>query len=149
MEVEILLRETLEPLARNLPPMETIKKKTRILSNDLESGQSDKELSILLTDDEEIALLNGIYRGKEELTDVLSFSQDLENTRLLGDVVISLQRAQQQADKLGVSLEEEFFRLLVHGVLHLYGYEHENVPEERAAQMFAKQDELLARIFKS
>jgi probable rRNA maturation factor len=64
---------------------------------------------------------------------------------LLGDVVISTETAEQEAQQRGVPLEEEVALLLVHGILHLLGYEHEDVPEE-AAKMAAREQEVLARL---
>lgn len=108
----------------------------------------DRELSVLITDDTEIHQLNLNYRGKDKPTDVLSFAQGegepgkpLE--AILGDVVISMDTARRQALDLEVSAREELFRLLVHGTLHLLGYDHENVPEERAAEMRQKEEELI------
>jgi len=93
-------------------------------------GRSDAELSLLITDDEEIWSLNRLYRSVDRPTDVLSFSQ-LEGEgppttpELLGDVVISWETAERQAAELGHTLLEELRRLLIHGVLHLLGYDHE------------------------
>lgn len=94
--------------------------------------RTDGELSVLLTDDSEIRSLNHQYRGIDKPTDVLSFSQLEGNTiphehgpLILGDVVISLDRAREQAKDLNVSVEEELRRLLIHGLLHLMGYDHE------------------------
>lgn len=64
---------------------------------------------------------------------------------LLGDVVISAETADREASQRGVTLDEEMALLLVHGILHLLGYEHENTPEEAAA-MEAKEQEVLARL---
>lgn len=107
------------------------------------------EVSLLFTDDAEIQELNGHYRGKDMPTDVLSFSQ-LEGElppgvapSALGDVVISLETAARQALELNVSEEEELLRLLVHGILHLFGYDHENVPVAEIERMQRKEDELL------
>ena len=100
------------------------------------------ELSILLTDDSHIRMLNRDWRGKNKATDVLSFPQVGEaDLRLLqktakasprsvpdwwlGDVVISLDRAQEQAEEHGLTLEEELEVLLAHGLLHLLGFDHE------------------------
>jgi probable rRNA maturation factor len=95
-------------------------------------GRPDGELSVLLTDDSEIRSLNLEYRGIDRPTDVLSFSQlegdafPHENGPLiLGDVVISMDRAREQAKDLNVSVEEELRRLFIHGLLHLMGYDHE------------------------
>lgn len=94
-----------------------------------DSGRSDAELSLLITDDEEIRSLNRDYRGIDHPTDVLSFSQ-LEGegpavSNMLGDVVISWETADRQALELQCPLEEEMKRLLVHGILHLLGHDHE------------------------
>ena len=103
----------------------------------------DVELSVVLTTDEEIHVLNRDYRGMDRPTDVLSFSMregiGLE-TPLLGDVVISLETAQRQADEKGWSLEEEFGFLLLHGILHLAGYDH--VQDEDSQAMDARTDEI-------
>lgn len=65
---------------------------------------------------------------------------------LLGDIVISLDTAQRQARVFKVSLNEEILRLLVHGILHLAGYEHEKVSASKARRMFAKQAELVEQL---
>jgi len=91
---------------------------------------SDCEVSILLTDDVEIHRLNKLYRKVDSSTDVLAFAMregvDGElNQEILGDIVISLLRAEQQASIYGHSLKAEISFLVSHGVLHLLGYEHE------------------------
>lgn len=119
----------------------------RILS-DLECHES--ELSILLVDDDEMTQLNRQYLSRDHPTNVLAFPmREGENKHmhptLLGDVVISAETAEREACQRGVTLEEEMALLLVHGILHLLGYEHENTPEE-AATMEAKEQEVLARL---
>lgn len=115
------------------------------------------EVSVLLTDDESITILNEQYRGMDAPTDVLSFSQhepsmlgwDLKShpniegvpENLLGDVVISVETAKRQAEEQGRDLNSEIDMLLVHGLLHLLGYDHAE-PDE-AEKMFARQAELL------
>lgn len=84
------------------------------------------ELSILICNDQRIAELNGMWRKKEGPTDVLSFPM---GQGLLGDIVISVETAQQQANEAGHSLEVEMRVLLVHGLLHLCGYDH-HTPDE-------------------
>lgn len=103
-------------------------------------GVEDRELSVLLTDDNEMQGLNRDYRGKDKPTDVLSFPMD--DARLLGDVVISMDTAKAQARDLGVSLDDEVARLLVHGILHLLGYDHER-GAILAKKMRSKEAELL------
>ena len=110
-------------------------------------GSPDAELSILVTDDEEMHALNRHFRGKDASTDVLSFSQvegeggDPER-HLLGDVVISWDRAVRQGEEFGHGTRKELRRLLVHGVLHLLGYDHEGSKEE-ADRMKALEGRLL------
>lgn len=118
----------------------------RILSD---SGRSSCELSVLVTDDAEIRSLNHHYRGQDRATDVLSFSQlegegPTEPLHLLGDVVISWETAQRQAVEYGHTLEAEMERLLVHGVLHLLGYDHEH-DEEAARSMREAEERYLAK----
>jgi len=96
-------------------------------------GKSAMELSVLLTGDEGIRALNRDYRGQDQATDVLSFSQLEEeggDTGLLGDVVISVETALRQAGEHRLSLDEELALLLIHGTLHLLGYDHERSPKD-------------------
>ena len=112
-----------------------------------DSGRSEAELSIFITDDEEIGSLNRIYRAIDRPTDVLSFSQ-LEGEgpiiapHLLGDVVISWETAQRQAMDLGHTIQFEMKRLLVHGVLHLLGFDHEK--DEDGARAMKEEEEKYA-----
>ena len=115
-----------------------------------ESCGENTEISVLLTDDRTISELNKQYRGVDGPTDVLAFSMvegddfggDVEE-HPLGDVVISVETAQRQAEAQGHDLEKELDMLLVHGLLHLVGYDHAEADE--AATMFARQEELLAK----
>lgn len=95
-------------------------------------GLSKVELSIALVSDAQIKRLNKLYRNKDKPTDVLSFpiGEKLEDWLILGDIVISVDTAKRQAQELGHSLEEELKRLLVHGLVHLLGYDHELGGEE-------------------
>jgi len=110
-----------------------------------------KELSVLLADDKKIRTLNKKYRGQDQATDVLSFPQNEEeenkqNSHLMGDVVISTVTAKRQAAGHGLSIEEEIVLLLIHGILHLLGFDHERSNEE-AYNMKQKTRELFNRIF--
>jgi probable rRNA maturation factor len=95
-------------------------------------GLSKVELSIALVSDVQIKRLNKLYRNKDKPTDVLSFpiGEKVEDWLILGDIVISVDTAKRQAQELGHSLEEELKRLLVHGLVHLLGYDHELGGEE-------------------
>lgn len=88
------------------------------------------EVGLSLVDDVEMQELNQKWRGVDRPTDVLSFPMDHE--LLLGDVVISLERAKEQAKTYGHSLTREACFLAVHGTLHLLGYDHQSPEDERA-----------------
>jgi probable rRNA maturation factor len=107
------------------------------------------ELSVVITHDSAIQTLNRDYRATDAATDVLSFSQaegeafavpDGE-TPHLGDVIISLDTARRQAADVGLALQDEMAHLLVHGILHLLGYDHESPDDEVA--MRAHEDAIL------
>ncbi len=109
------------------------------------------ELSVVLTGDGEVRKLNRLYRRKDKTTDVLSFPL-LEGMRLesgsrtalaLGDVVVSLPQTRRQAKERGVDPREELALLLTHGILHLLGYDHATLAQEK--RMFALQDRLLRK----
>jgi probable rRNA maturation factor len=94
------------------------------------------ELSIVLTNDDQIQKLNRIYRKKNRPTDVLAFAQregeiGAPAGRLLGDVVVSVPTARRQAAQRGESLGAELTMLLAHGLLHLLGWDHQTVADDR------------------
>ncbi|MDP2305333.1 MAG: rRNA maturation RNase YbeY [Pseudomonadota bacterium] len=109
-------------------------------------GMPKAELSILLCDDAFIRDLNAQWRQKDEPTDVLSFAMGEGeaaevNPDLLGDIVISVETAARQGAALGLTLDQEVRVLLVHGLLHLLGYDH--VDPADAPEMQAREAELL------
>lgn len=109
-------------------------------------GLPDCELSVLLCDDATIHPLNRDWRGKDRPTDVLSFSQCEQRpepgaSEMLGDVIISLETARSQAESRGHALTHEVRVLLVHGICHLLGYDHER--DDEAEVMEARERELL------
>ncbi|MBK3333257.1 rRNA maturation RNase YbeY [Persephonella atlantica] len=110
------------------------------------------ELSITLTDNQTIKELNRNWRKKDRPTDVLSFPIDEKppgyRYRVLGDVVISLPYAKKQAEEIGIPYKDEVVRLLIHGILHLLGYDHETCPAE-AKKMFSLQDRIFEKITSS
>ena len=108
-----------------------------------EAKHADWELSVALTDDRGIQGLNSTWRQKDAPTDVLSFPQETEG--LLGDLVISLETADRQARAHGHSLDDELRILLVHGFLHLCGYDHEESSEAHT-EMAEKEAELMTRM---
>lgn len=104
---------------------------------------SGTELSVLIVDNTYIKELNLLYRDKNEITDVLSFAmnelgedepefEEQAEINILGDVVISLEQALLQSQDYGHSLERELGYLLIHGLLHLLGYDHNNEDERKA-----------------
>ena len=113
-----------------------------------ESQSLDSELSIVLTDDARLHQLNRDYLGIDAPTDVLSFpaSETDPDTgaRYIGDILISVPRAQVQADAAGHPLEAEVQLLVVHGVLHLLGHDHAEA--EQKARMWKAQAEILTQI---
>jgi probable rRNA maturation factor len=109
-------------------------------------------VSVLLVGDKKMRKLNRTYRSIDRTTDVLSFSQlegpiSQTETADLGDIVISPAQARRQADEHGVTMDRELALLLVHGLLHLIGYDHEKNPYQ-ARKMRAKEKELLHAIEK-
>lgn len=110
-------------------------------------GYDDHELSVVITDDAHIMALNQTYRGKAKPTNVLSFPMlDGEITPvappLLGDLVISVETAMREADKAGITLDERLSQLMIHGILHLVGFDHDRGNDEAVA-MEQKSLELL------
>lgn len=87
------------------------------------------ELSLVLCTDAHIRSLNSQWRGMDKATDVLSFPQGDPDLVVLGDLVISLETAERQAMERGYALRDEVRVLLVHGLLHLMGYDHEGKKE--------------------
>jgi probable rRNA maturation factor len=99
-------------------------------------GQKKVELSLALVGNAEMQKLNAKYRQKNYPTDVLSFGVDKNlpvQTRLLGDVIISVQKAASQAKERGRALDEEMVTLLIHGIVHLLGYDHERSAKDARA----------------
>lgn len=102
---------------------------------------ADAELSVLLTDDRTIQALNRDHRQKDKPTDVLAFplpDAGHGEPRLLGDVVISIDTAQRQADSRRRLLLAEVRFLLAHGLLHLVGFDHDTAPRKRRMDAMAK-----------
>ena len=121
----------------------------RVLSS-LDSNEY--EISILFIGDQGIRDLNQRFRSVDRSTDVLSFSQlsegltEISGTLILGDVAISLETALRQTKKHGLSLEEELTLLLIHGILHLLGYDHE-ISDHEEERMRKKTRELFTMIY--
>ncbi len=110
------------------------------------TDQSMAELSILFVGDRKMRELNSMHRGKNTTTDVLSFEAAIpvdiaDGPHILGDIVISVPRAESQAESAHIEFYDELCRLLIHGVLHLTGYDHELSPY-MARKMRKKEQEM-------
>lgn len=124
---------------KNKIPKSIFKKILDILPLFIEIKKNGVEL--LLTDNKSIQALNKQYRQKDSPTDVLSFGFD--EGASLGQIVISVERAEEQAKELGQSLKKELEFLFTHGLLHLLGYDHENKDDEEL--MLQKAYKILGR----
>jgi probable rRNA maturation factor len=107
----------------------------------------DGELSILIVDDLEIARLNKRHLGRSGPTNVIAFPMregpfGQISPNLLGDVVISIDTAAREAQEASISIESRLDQLLIHGTLHLFGFDHEKTSEQAKA-MSAKEEQLL------
>ncbi|MDM8525171.1 rRNA maturation RNase YbeY [Desulfococcaceae bacterium HSG8] len=150
----ILIRNTQSSLKIDL---EKIQKTAQVVLNAL--AYPDDELSVLIVNDSRIEELNREYLNRQGPTNVIAFPMyddtdagpgfrtpgDCHIPRLLGDVVISVDTARKEGEQAGVSTERRLIQLLVHGILHLVGYDHEST-EEEAIRMEAMSNELLGII---
>ena len=106
-------------------------------------------VSVRVTDDKTVRALNRVHRGKDKVTDVLSFAYGeglpgavrKQGSGELGDIVIALPRVRRQAKAIGRAVRSEFGLMVVHGTLHLLGYDHESLKDER--KMFGLQQDVL------
>ncbi|MGB2964923.1 MAG: rRNA maturation RNase YbeY [Anaerolineales bacterium] len=108
-------------------------------------GDDSPSVTVMITDDEHLKEMNQRYRGINKPTDVLAFEMDFTDpdldSRYLGDVVISYQQALKQAETRGHQVEEELQLLVVHGVLHLLGFDHDSL--SRKEEMWSLQSQVL------
>ncbi|MCP4682931.1 MAG: rRNA maturation RNase YbeY [Desulfobacterales bacterium] len=130
--------------------MEKIQQRAQAILSALDNPEG--ELSILIVDDQKIAELNKKYLNRKGPTNVIAFPMQEGdfaevNPNLLGDVVISIETAEKEGQVAGIDTEERFEELLVHGILHLFGYNHEEDDNE-AMVMESKSRELLEIIKK-
>ncbi|WP_226667361.1 rRNA maturation RNase YbeY [Metabacillus litoralis] len=119
---------------------------------ELEKVQQDAEVSVTFVTNERIQEVNRDYRDKDQPTDVISFALEemgegemeifgLDQPPMLGDIIISIERAKEQAEEYGHSFMRELGFLACHGFLHLLGYDHMNEVDEK--EMFTKQKDIL------
>lgn len=118
----------------------------------MEGIEEGSEVSLTFVDNEKIREINREYRNKDSATDVISFAMEemgvgemmivgAEMPRVLGDIIISVTRAKEQAEEFGHSFMRELGFLAVHGFLHLLGYDHMTTEDEQ--EMFSKQKDIL------
>ena len=137
-----------------LPPGVTVPQVRSVCASALAClDLANYELSVVLCDDAAIRLLNAEWRGMDKSTDVLSFPQNdfpegpgrpPKGARVLGDIVISVETATRQAVEAGIATHSELAVLLIHGICHLLGWDHENA--EDSAKMRAIEATLLAGV---
>jgi probable rRNA maturation factor len=119
---------------------------------EIEDVPQGAEVSVSFVDNERIRVINRDYRGKDQPTDVISFALEEKGEGeieiigadvppLLGDIIISIPKAKEQAEEYGHSFMRELGFLAVHGFLHLLGYDHQTEEDEKT--MFSKQEEIL------
>ena len=145
MKVQIDNRQSIHQIARR-----KLRQTAKAILNALDCP--DAELSILIVDDQQITKLNRQFLNRKGPTNVIAFPMQEGQfseiaPNLLGDVVISAETAQQEARNAGLSMEERLNQLLIHGTLHLLGYDHVKTVSE-ARRMEKKTNELLKIIEK-
>ncbi|NLK62274.1 MAG: rRNA maturation RNase YbeY [Fusobacteria bacterium] len=110
-------------------------------------SEKDVYISVLISDNDEIQNINREYRGKDMPTDVISFAyNETENEGIydvLGDIIISFDKVQEQSKEYEHSIEREFFYVLLHGMLHLLGYDH--IEDEDKKIMREKEEQILEK----
>ncbi len=145
----VVLVSIVEPFASSVTEARLESVARRVLEAE---GVGAAELSVTVTDDETVRSLNREYAGEDAVTDVLSFSQregeefaaPPGEVSPLGEVIIAYPQAARQAGERGKSQEAEVARLLIHGILHLLGYDHAQPEEER--RMRAREEELVEAV---
>ena len=148
MEIEI--RREPEHLTVSMEDMDAVRRVVETVGRLY--GAEEAEVSVTLTDDAHIHVLNRDYRGVDRPTDVLSFalmeSDEPEiiggASEVLGDLVISLERVQAQAEEYGHSALRELSFLTVHGMLHLLGYDH--MEEDERLEMETEQRHVMEEL---
>ncbi len=102
-----------------------------------ENLKKDAFVNVLITDDETIKTYNKKYLGRNEATDVISFSAEIPQISFLGDIIIDIEQAEKQKDT--ESLNTELQRLFLHGLLHLLGYDHLSAAQENIMKLKEKE----------
>ncbi|MFA5104369.1 MAG: rRNA maturation RNase YbeY [Candidatus Margulisiibacteriota bacterium] len=119
-----------------------LKKLNSIAKKVLKKEKARGDICITVADDIMVKALNRVYRHIDKATDVLSF--EMGEDGLLGDIIISKESALRNAERFGVSLDEEMRRLVIHGALHLLGYDHKKKSDR--IKMSAKEEKYAQEI---
>ena len=127
-------------------PVAKMKKLFEVLTDE-EADPGSSSINVIFTSDRKIRSLNSTYRNIDRATDVLSFNVDDQTVSdgIFGEIYISTATAQKQAASYGGSLGEEILRLFCHGLLHLFGYDHQTPRQEK--KMKAREDYFLNNIY--
>ncbi len=116
------------------------------ITQDFLEDYSEKTINVLITKDSEMEEFNKKYRNKLGPTDVLSFEYGLDK-EVIGEIIISVDSIKKNAKELNETFDEEFFYILIHGVLHILGYDH--IKDDEAREMDKLQDEYYNKLFKN
>lgn len=121
---------------------------------EMQDVTADVELSVVITDNDSIQAINQEFRDKDMPTDVLSFPgyepedidvvKNADDLMVIGDIIISREKVIEQAEEYGNTFEREFAYLLVHGILHLLGYDH--MQDDEKAVMREQEEKILAEL---
>ena len=152
-QLNVLARDSVEVQVDDpyLAEVDTVDLSRAVASVLLAEGCAAGQVTVVLTDDEAVAALNHQYRGDPGPTDVLSFSNQEpapgfvsppDVPLYIGDIIIALPFTRRQAAELGRPLADELRMLVVHGTLHLLGYDHDEPDSE--ARMWSRQEQILA-----
>ncbi|MCJ8341946.1 MAG: rRNA maturation RNase YbeY [Cetobacterium sp.] len=151
MEIVLDLSIEIEGYEERLTENEIEAYVKKVLEEEMYVEEDNKPvyLSVAMVGNEDIQNINRDYRGKDQPTDVISFAYhetgdfDIGPYDTLGDIVISLERVEDQAKDYNHSFEREFYYVLTHGILHLLGFDH--IEEADKIEMRAKEEEILTR----
>ncbi|MBM4055931.1 MAG: rRNA maturation RNase YbeY [Planctomycetes bacterium] len=136
MELEIINRQKLYPIDE--------KRIIKLVKRVLKSEDKEAFLSIVVTDNREIRKLNKTFLGHDYVTDVLSFGYDTSENGVSGEIIVSAEMAHKVAQKRGHDAEGEIVLYLIHGLLHLIGYDDKK--KEDAKKMHRREKELLSNL---
>ncbi len=138
--MRVLMRNSQTLFALDMEQLRTVTKDV------LRCSGIERDLSILLTDNKGIQKINKEYFNKDRPTNVISFSyMDGLPCEVAGDLIISLERAHEEAESTGTAFYERIFSLIIHGLLHIQGYDHET-GERQARRMRYREKKLLTYV---